>query len=720
MPDYSWPAMNKRRVMGKRLSRLDGVAKSSGRAKYNSDLNPPGLLHAVILSSPHAHAKITSIDVSAAQKMPGVTAVRVIKAAGSELNWQGTEIAAVAATTESQARDAIKAIKIQYEVLPHLVKEGDLKAAGSRARAAGEQVTGDPDKAFADAEVVSEGHYAIPVITHCCLEPHGQVIAWGPEDKIDYHPSTQSVSDIAADLGSQIKVPATNIRVHMDYMGGGFGSKFPSDLWGREAAFLSKESNGRPVKLFLDRAQELTIAGNRPSVYGNIKVAAKKDGTITAWQSQTWASGGLGGGGLSADLFPYVFRKVEHRRVNHTAVSLNMGSARAWRAPNHPQVSYLTCSALEDLAAKLNMDALDFYLKNVDLTQRPDVYKDQLMKAAALIDYKKNAHLRGDKTPGHIKRGLGIGVCTWGGLGHNSTCRTSIHPDGSIEVEIATQDLGTATRTMIAMVAAETFGLAITEINVKLGDNALPRSGASGGSTTIGGVSVSTHKSTINALGKLFDLVAPLMNTTPDQLEAVDGRIQKKGDPSKAMTWKQACQKLGTQSISEEGQNVSREALKEGLINQGASGVQMAHVSVDIDTGVVKMEKMVAVQDCGLVVNPKTAESQVYGAMILSCASALMEERITDQQTGKVLNADMEFYKLAGISDIGELVVQMDITPENDARGVIGLGEPPTIGGIAAIANAVANAIGVRVPMVPLTPNRVLAALGKATDRRMA
>ena len=720
MPNYSWPAMDKRRVMGKRLNRLDGVAKSSGRAKYNSDLNPPGLLHAVILSSPHAHCKITSIDTSAAEKMPGVTAVRVIKAAGTELNWQGTEIAVVAANTESQARDAVKAIKIDYEILPHLVKEDDLKVAGSRARAAGEQVTGDPDKAFQEAEVVSEGHYAIPVITHCCLEPHGQVVQWGPEDKIEYHPSTQSVSDIAADLGSQIKVPAAKIHVHMDYMGGGFGSKFPSDLWGREAAFLSKDSGGRPVKLFLDRQQELLIGGNRPSVYGNIKVGAKKDGTITAWQSQTWASGGLGGGGLSADLFPYVFRKVEHRRVNHTAVSLNMGSARAWRAPNHPQVSFLTCSALEDLAAKCNMDSLDFFVKNVGLTARPDTYKDQLMKAAALIDWKKNWHPRGDKTPGPIKRGLGIGVNTWGGLGHDSACRTTIHPDGSIEVEIGTQDLGTATRTMIAMVAAETFGLQVTEINVKLGDNGLPKSGASGGSTTIGGVSVSTHKSTINALGKLFDLIAPLMNTTPDQLEAVDGRIQKKGDPSKAMTWKQAAQKLGTQTISEEGKNVSRDAAKDGLITQGASGVQMALVSVDTDTGVVKMEKMVAVQDCGLVVNPKTAESQVYGAMILSCCSALMEERVTDAQTGKVLNGDMEFYKLAGISDIGEMVVQMDITPEHDARGIIGLGEPPTIGGIAAIANAVANAIGVRVPMVPLTPNRVLAALGKATDRRMA
>jgi xanthine dehydrogenase YagR molybdenum-binding subunit len=182
------------------------------------------------------------------------------------------------------------------------------------------------------------------------------------------------------------------------------------------------------------------------------------------------------------------------------------------------------------------------------------------------------------------------------------------------------------------------------------------------------------------------------------------------------MSWKQACAKLGTQSISEEGENLSRNAPKEGLINQGVSGVQMADVSVDIETGQVKMNRMVAVQDCGLVVNPRTAESQVLGACIMTTCSALFEERIMDQQTGRVLNADMEFYKLSGIGDIGEILVHMDITPENDARGIIGLGEPPAIGGMAAISNAVANAIGVRVGTLPLTPARVLTALGNGRN----
>ncbi len=714
MPDYSWPPMDKRRVMGKRLNRLDGIVKSTGAAKYNSDYLPDGLLHAVLLTSPYAHAKIKSIDTAAAEALPGVTKVRVISAPGTELNWAGAEIAVVAATTEEAARDAVRLIKVDYEVLPHVVLEQDLSKVGNRAKPAGEQTTGDPDKAFSEADVVSEGSYGIPVITHCCLEPHGQTIAW-KNDKVEYWPSTQNVSGIGGDLGRLINVPAANIHVQMDYMGRGFGSKFPADAWGAQCANLSKESGGRPVKLFLDRATELTIAGNRPSVFSKIKVGAKKDGTLTAWQSETWATGGLNGGGLNATLFPYVFTNVPNKRVNHTAVSINAGGARAWRAPNHPQVSYITCSALEDLAAKLNMDPLDFFLKNLAYTSRPEVYKSQLQKGAELIDWKKNWHPRGDSGKSPIKRGLGLGINTWGGAGHASDCRSTIHPDGSVEIELASQDLGTATRTMIAMIAAETFGLPVTAIKVKLGDSSYPNSGASGGSTTIGGVTSSTRKATVNALDKLFEVVAQALGVTPQDLEAVDQRISVKGNPDKGMSWDQACQKLGVNSISEMGKNDPRQAPKEGLNTGGVGGIVMADVSVDVETGVVKMNKLVAVQDCGLVVNPKTAESQVYGAGIMSVCAALMEERIMDQQTGTVLNPDMEFYKLAGIGDIGEIIVHMDIAPEHDKRGVVGLGEPPAIGGIAAIGNAVANAIGVRVPMLPLTPMRVLAALERRT-----
>jgi xanthine dehydrogenase YagR molybdenum-binding subunit len=319
--------MDKRRVMGKRIARLDGPMKSSGRAKYPSDMNRSDLLFGALLTSPHAHAKVTGIDLTAAKAIQGVTAIRVISGPGTEIQWAGTEVAAVSAVTEEIARDAVKAIKVTYEVLPHLVKEDNLAKVGARAKAAGEQVTGDPDKAFAEAEAKTAGDYGIPVITHCCLEPHGSVVAWG-KDKIDFWPSTQAVSTVGGDLAKMLELPATQVHVDCQYMGGGFGAKFPADRWGAEAARLSKESGGRPVKMFLDRATELTIAGVRPSHFAKIKVAGKKDGTITGWQSESWATGGIGGGGMAP--LPYVFTNIPNRRMNHTQVSLNTGPARAW------------------------------------------------------------------------------------------------------------------------------------------------------------------------------------------------------------------------------------------------------------------------------------------------------------------------------------------------------------------------------------------------------
>lgn len=705
MPDYSWPPMEKRRVIGKATKRVDGGMKSSGRAKYASDFTQKDLLFGALLTCPHAHARVTSIDTSEAEKVPGVTAVRVIATAGTELMWQGQEVASIAATTEEVARDATRRIKIQYEVLPHLVREDDLAKAGARAKAAGETTKGDPDKAFQEADAVVEGQYGIPVITHCCLEPHGNVIE-NKGERINFWPSTQNVSGIAGDLSNSLKVPATGIHVDMQYVGGGFGSKFATDLWGLEAARLSKASGGRPVKLFLDRSTELMIGGNRPSGFAKIKVAAKKDGTITAWQSESWSTGGVGGGGTPP--IPYVF-DIPNQRKSHTAVSTNCGGARAWRAPNHQQACYLTNTALEDLAAKLNMDPLEFYDKNLGLTPRAEVYRAQIKKGAELIDWQKLWHPRGQGGSGTVKRGLGMAMSTWGGGGHNSKCRTNIHPDGTVEVELGSQDLGTGTRTVIMMVAAETLGLPLGAITLKIGDNSLPPSGPSGGSTTVGGVSSSTRKSTVNALDKLLEVVAPALGSQPDQLEAVDGRIQVKGNSSKSLTWKAACQKLGVKQISEMGENDQRNP--GGLNTSGVGGVQMADVSVDTETGIVKMNKAVAVQDMGLVINPKTAESQIHGGCIMGICSALMEERIMDQQTGRMLNSDMEFYKLAGIGDVGEIIVHLDITQEHDKCGVVGLGEPAAIALITAIANATANAIGVRVPDIPLTPDRVLAAL---------
>jgi len=782
---YEWPTAEQRTLIGKRMSRVDGPDKVSGRAKYTYDVHRAGMLYAKVVRCPYPHAKVVSIDTSAAEKMPGVAAVHIIQDVGKEIQWAGDDIVVVAAVDEGSAADAARAVKVEYQQLPFFVddftkptnvpegagpmstndligmftnqvpepqiiqaiqkrgisfqvqpgmidqmrqnKVGEdvikaLQAApvkepeksASNYRKEAESVKGDPDAAFKDAEVVSEGVYGCPVITHCCMESHGSIAEWTDNDHVFSHISTQNVSGLSGQFAQGLKIPAANVHVHQDHVGGGFGSKFGADRWGIYTAQVSKKAGGKPVRYMLERDPELTLAGCRPSAFAKVRVAAKKDGTLVGWESESWGTGGPGGGG--APPMPYVVN-IPNFRKNHVAVLTNIGPARAWRAPNHPQGCLITMSAIEDMAAKLNMDPLDLILKNIKLTAPPDnqyhrdeTYREELLIAADLIGWKPGWRPRGQNGSGAVKRGLGLALQTWGGRGHDSTCEVTIQPDGSVEMKMGTQDLGTGTRTCILQVAGDTLGLPIEKINLKIGDNQYPSSGGSGGSTTIGGVTTSTRRATVDAREQLFAKVAGALQAQPDDLEAVNGTIRVKAAPSRSLSWKEACARLGSQPIDVTTKNLRPEPLN----SSGVGGVVMADVSVDTETGIVKMNKTVIVQDCGLIINMKTAESQVYGAMIMGIASTLYEEKVMDPTNGRMLNPNMDFYRLAGIGDIGELVVHMMTGKGYDERGPIGLGEPPTVGPMAAIANAVANAVGVRVPFLPITPDRVLAALNPA------
>ena len=779
MTEYSWPDPANRPLLGKKISRVDGPVKSSGRAKYTYDYNPSGLLAGKILRCPYAHARITSIDTSAAEKMVGVKAVEIIQKPGAEVFWAGDEIVGVAAVDESTAEDAIREIKVQYEVLPHFVSDAEppkqiatntgpisredfedmednqvpdeqvietiqkngisfhpddkyLKdaqesgvsdkviealrtakyapavAVRSPYKQTALQTEGDPDKAFASAAAVSEGLYGASCITHCCLETHGMAAEWPSQDEIVVHISTQNLSGIAPQIAEPTGVPAGNIQVMQQYIGGGFGSKFGPDRWGLAATRLSKTAGGKPVKIMLERAAEQEVAGMRPSSFARVKVAADKDGKLVAWESRSWGTGGVGGGGTPP--LPYIF-EVPNQHKQNVAISTNQGSARAWRAPNHPQAAVITMGAIDDLAAKMNIDPVDFITRNLDIAgPRGAIFRDELPIAAEMMEWKKNWHPRGDKSSGPVKRGLGLSLHTWGGRGHNSDCDLTIHPDGSVEIKMATQDLGTGCRTIITIVAADTLGIPMENVKLLIGDSRYPVSGASGGSTTSGGVTSSTRRAAVDARNQLFAKVAPSLNAKPEELEAVNAMVRVKRDPSRSLSWKEACSKLGAMPMTVRGKNPDKSKPPD-LTNSGVGGVQMADVSVDTETGIVRVNKMVAVQDCGLVVDVKTAESQVKGALIMGISYALYEEKILDPVTGRMLNPNMEFYKLAGITDVGELKVHMMTGKGYDERGVIGLAEPPVVSPGAAISNAVANAIGVRAPFLPLTPARVLEAL---------
>jgi xanthine dehydrogenase YagR molybdenum-binding subunit len=705
MATSQWPDAGQRSLLGTRISRVDGPLKTTGAAKYSYDQNRPGMLWAKVVFSPHAKAEVVSIDTAAAEALKGVKAVW--KDDIKEVQYAGQIVAAVAAETEEIAVEAAHLIKVDFKPVDHVVKDTDPELSKERPS---KREAGNVEEALGKADIVHSGRYGLPVITHCCLEPHGQVMELR-EGELFVWPSTQNVSGYADRvLGETAEVPQNKIHVDCQHMGGGFGSKFGVDKWGTINAILAKQT-GRPVKLMLDRDLELMIAGNRPSAYASIKVGAMKDGTVTAVDTEVWGTGGSGG--FNAPPVPYVFTKVPNTRIVGKGIRTNRGGQRAWRAPNHPQGCFLTMSAMADVAAALKMDELEFFQKNVAQTDRADVYTEELKIAAELIGYKAKAHLRGGGGAGSVKRGLGIAMHTWGGRGHPSECDVTINPDGSVEARLGSQDLGVGTRTSVAIVVAETLGLPLTAVNVQLGKNDYAKSGASGGSTTIGGIATSSRLAATAALNEVMAKAAGQLGVGADMLEARDGNIRVAADPSKKIVWKNACSLLGANAVTKRGICVPGDAEKEKMISQGVGGVQIADVSVDVETGVVTLNEMVAVQDCGLIVNLKTAESQVTGALIMGITYALFEEVVYDARTGRMLNADMEFYRLAGIRDVGKLKVHMMTGKGYDERGVIGLGEPPVISPGGAIANAVANAAGVRVPNLPLTPDRVLAALSQ-------
>ncbi|MBV9122590.1 MAG: xanthine dehydrogenase family protein molybdopterin-binding subunit, partial [Planctomycetes bacterium] len=674
-----------------------------------------------------AHAQLTSLDTTEAQKMPGVKAVYIVVKPGKELYYAGDEIAGIAADTEERAQDALRAIKTDFKVLDFLVKEEDaLKATNLRTVSGGtqknnlvgpsEEATGNVEEAFAKADAVIEGTYGVPVICHQCLESHGIVAEWGQDGGLTVWCSTQAVYGTADQLAKYFRIPMTKVKCITYYMGGGFGSKFGPDIQGFIAAELARQA-GAPVKLMLDREEEVIAAGNRPSASGKVKMAGSKDGKITAYQIDSQGSPGVANTRTVGPL-PYIY-SIPNTKVSHTVIRLNAGGQRAFRAPGHPQSCFLTDCPLDDLAAKLDLDPMQVRLRNLpendadavksDPTSfnalRRTIYTDEIQIAAKLAEWDKKWHRPGQgPAKGSVKHGIGMGLNTWGGMGSRpNDVDVTISSDGSVLVRSSTQDLGPGERTVLPIIMAEVLGLNVADITVQIGESTFGRSQGSGGSTTCAGTSPPAYNAVVAARDALFAKIAPRLGVKPEDLSIAVGQVVSKAG-GKSWSWKEACAKLGRDTIQERGQ------WSEGLANNGVGGVQIAEVLVDTETGEVRCTQVVAVQDCGTIINKLCCESQVAGGVIMGVNYALFEERILDRRTGRQVNPNMEFYKIAGIQDIPRILVHMHDMPE---RGVIGIGEPPTIATCAAVGNAIFNAIGVRVPFAPFTTDRVLAALSR-------
>jgi xanthine dehydrogenase YagR molybdenum-binding subunit len=698
-----WP--EKRVYIGSTTRRIDGAAKVTGAAKYPSDVQPEGWLYGMILRSKWPAAKITKVNLDNARKIPGIKAA-VLRDDRQErtVRYYGEEIAAVAGTTKQACLDALKAIEVEATPIPFAVKEERAREESSprvwedrpnAANANPNQRGEDVDKVFAESAAVVEGYFTTSVQIHHPLETHGNTISW-KEDGVTCWASTQGISGVRGDIAGNLQIPQSQVRVISEFMGGGFGAKNGLGQEGGLALRLSREAKA-PVKIMLTRFDQALAVGNRPSSFQKIKLAANAEGKLTAFEIDAFGTTGFASGGATAAgsgnfqlAMPYIY-SVPNTRVKLAAVATNAGSARAFRAPNHPPSSFGMESIMDDLAVKLNMDPVELRILN-NKPPTPDardadvraIREKQFTLGAEKFGWKQKYKKPGS-SPGPIKTGIGCAAASWGGGGRPGTgAETEISSDGSVKVRCGTQDLGTGTKTLIAVIAADVFGLKPDQIQVSVGDTNFPPSGGSGGSTTAASVSPAIFDACTKAL---------------EQLQQQSGVADARGD-----NWIGACKKLGMTPLVAQGR------FQQGLSGNGAAGVQFAEVQVDTETGFVKVKKVLGVHDCGLVVSKLTCESQINGGIIGGIGYALYEGRVMDAATGVLLNPNFETYKLPGIADIPEIEIILLDMPE---RGVIGIGEPATIPIAAAIANAVANAIGVRVSSLPITPQKVLAALGK-------
>lgn len=691
-----WPKNT--RYLGKAATRIDGPAKVTGRAKFTTDVAPAGMLYGAILRSKWPAAHVKAVDLSAALAAPGIRAGVTAQDGAFDVHYYGDEIAALAGTSRQAVLDALELIKVDAEPRDFVVKELDAVKSDAPQVEPGQpnlgegkvQEKGDVDAAFASAAAVVETTVSTPIEIHHPMEPHGHVVQIDGEELTAWS-STQAVFICRDVFSGAMQLPLSKVRVICDHMGGGFGSKFAPGAGGLLCARLAKAARA-PVKLVLTRFEQGLAVGNRPSSFQKIKLGADATGKLTAFEMRAFGTPGFssgvtneGGSGGAAFPAPYIY-KPDAVRVKQGSVAVNAGQSCAMRAPGHPMASVGMEAAVDDVAVKLGLDPLD-----VRLTNDPSpIRQREYALGAEKFEWRKKYHKPGT-TPGPVKIGVGCAGAAWMSGGKGTQAELQVNRDGTIEVRVGTQDLGTGSRTVVQVVAAEMLGIDRELISVSIGDTRFPPSGASGGSQT-----------TASVAPAIYDVCEKAL----DEVKKATGVDDPRGD-----AWKAACAKLGSAPLQVRGQ------WREGLSAGGACGVQFAEVEVDTETGAVKLRKIFVVQDVGAVVNKLTCESQINGGVIMGIGYALYEQRVMDARTGVVLNANLETYKVPSAGDIPDIEIVLLNEPE---RGVIGVGEPCTVPTAAAIANAVANAIGVRVPDLPITPDKVLAALGQVPNASAA
>jgi len=585
---------------------------------------------------------------------------------------------------------------------------------------------GDVVVALAEADVKVTREVRTPCALHSAMEPHCAVAEW-EGDRLTVWESTQGIYRVRDNIAKALGIPLTNVRVICEAMGGGFGAKNFAGAHTYVAALFAKRL-GRAVACFVDREGEQVDTGNRPSSWQRITLGATRDGRLTAIDLEARIPIGVGGAEGGPGAIYHELYACPNVRTVEVSTFVNTAAMAAFRAPGHAEGSVGLEIAMNALAQALEIDPLELRMRNIatrdQKKNRPytgnrlaECYEEGARrigwneraetKAAAIRANSRNAAgSRGE----HLKRGYGVAAQIWStGGGPPCYCNIRFNNDGTADVMAGSQDLGTGTRTILAQVAAEALGHTLDGVRAVIGDTAsAPFAGNSWGSMTVASLAPAVRMAAEDARRSLLEAAAGLLGVSPGDLETRDGRVLVR-DTDRSMSFAEVTAKLGNVMIQGQGSR-GPNPQDAGIVTTGA---QFAEVEVDTETGVVRIVRIVAVHDAGRIVNPTLAESQLEGGIIQGLGFALFEERRLDARFGLPLNVGLHDYKIPTHADMpvidGHFLDGAD--PKANHVGVRGIAEPAIIPTAPAIAGAVADALGVEVNELPLTPWRVLAAL---------
>ncbi len=714
-----WPA-GPGDVVGRDAPRLDGYEKARGEARYTGDIRLPGLIDAVLLRTPYARSRVSRIDLSAAAAAPGVLGVvgpGEVQGVGEETRFEGSAVAAVAAETLAQAQAAVELIDVEWEELEPLLDAAEAVARGSLLTESRHYERGDFERGLAEADAVVEADYRTQTLNHNPLETHQCICEWRG-DSLDVYVSTQGIWGVRSELAEALGLPEDKVRVVCEFMGGGFGAKGGIGSYLLLAAELAKRT-GRPVRCARSRREENVVGGNRNATVQRVTAAGRADGMLTALGGEyTCALGAEGWLAPTAGPTQLLYACENVRTVEHGA-KLNLPPMAAFRAPGFVEGTWSLECLLDKLAAKLGIDPLELRKLNyahVDAMDGRPFSSKGLMecyrRAEPHWERRHEVRARSDEV---WKRGMGMASQIWyGGGGPPSYAWVRLGSDGRANVVTAMQDIGTGTRTAMAMIAAEELSLPLDRVEVQIGDSARgPYSVFSGGSSTLPSMGPAVRSAAADAARQVLELAAQRFEREQRTLTLRGGNI--------------VCSDGGSWPLEEitgllaAGQILGKGARGPNPIGMRilTFGIQLAEVAVDVGTGEVVVERVIAIHDVGRVINPLGARSQIEGGIIQALGHTFSEARLDDPATGTVLTKTLDAYKLPTIADVPEIVCDLVDEPDEHLTnlGSKGLGEPPIVPTAAAIANAIRDATGADVTSLPISREEILRALREAEER---